>query len=102
MKSDIVKSVGLRLTDLRAQRGLTLQAVADRAGLSKAHVWSLEQGRAKNPTLETVMCLAGALGVSLDYLTGVASGEVNLHPEALRIACEIDALLRTAERPESN
>lgn len=102
MKSDIVTSVGLRLAELRAERGFTLQEVADRSDLSKSRVWEIEQGRAKNPTLETVMRLADTLGVSLDYLTGVASGEVNLHPEALRIACEIDAVLRKAERPESN
>lgn len=91
---DTVKSIAARLAVLRSERDLTLQDVADRAGLSKSHVWELEQGRAKNPTLDTVLRLSTALGVSLDYLTGIASADVALHPEAMRIACEIDALLR--------
>lgn len=91
---DTVRLIAARLTALRAERELTLQEVADRAGLSKSHVWELEQGRARNPTLDTVLKLSTALGVSLDFLTGIASADVALHPEAMRIACEVDALLR--------
>jgi hypothetical protein len=32
--------------------------------------------------------------VSIDYLIGVGTETPDLHPEALRIACEIDVLLR--------
>lgn len=38
--------------------------------------------------------IARALGVSLDYLAGLSAAQPDLHPEALRIACEVDALLR--------
>jgi hypothetical protein len=38
--------------------------------------------------------LARAFGVSLDYMTGLSDNAPTLHPEALRIACEIDTLLR--------
>lgn len=102
MHTEIAETIGIRLTALREARDLTLQDVANRAGLSKTRVWEIEQGRAKNPTIDTAIRLAKALGVSLDDLTGIASSDVQLHPEALRIACEIDALLRTAGRPESN
>lgn len=85
------------MRELRAARGLSLQAVADRAGITKSHVWDLEQGGARNPTIGTAVGIATALGVSLDYLTGLTSAEPCLHPEALRIACEVDALLRRAD-----
>ncbi|AEI71141.1 hypothetical protein [EBPR siphovirus 5] len=92
--NDIAKTIGNRLAELRAERGLTLQDVADRTGLSKTHVWELEAGRTRNPSIDTAVRLARALGVSLDYLTGIDSAAPTLHPEAMRIACEVDALLR--------
>lgn len=94
--SDIATIISVRMADLRARRKLSLQEVADRAGLSKSHVWEMENGRSRNPTIDTAVRLAAALGVSLDYLTGRTNAEPCLHPEALRIACEVDALLRRA------
>lgn len=91
---DIAATIARRCASLRGQRGLSLQDVADRAGLSKSHVWELEQGRARNPTVDTAARLARAFGVSIDYLIGVGTETPDLHPEALRIACEIDVLLR--------
>ncbi len=99
--SDIAKTIGRRLVELRAKRNLTLQEVADRTGLSKSRVWELEQGNGNSPTIGTAVKLADVLGVSLDYLTGLTSSEPTLHPEALRIACEVDAILKkeTARSP---
>ncbi len=48
----------------RKFHGFTLQEVADRAGLSKAHVWETEQGRTQ-PTLPTAESIANALGTDL-------------------------------------
>lgn len=86
--------IGKRAAELRALRGLSLQKVADRAGLTKSWLWEIEQGRQKNPTINSAIALARALGVSLDYLTGLSPSQPDLHPEALRIAVEIDAILR--------
>lgn len=91
---DVAATMAKRCADLREQHGLSLQAVADRAGLSKSHVWDMEQGRSRNPTVDTAVRLARAFGVSLDYMTGLSDDAPTLHPEALRIACEIDVLLR--------
>lgn len=95
---DVAASMAKRCRDLREQRDLSLQTVADRAGLSKSHVWELEQGRSRNPTVDTAVRLARAFGVSLDYMTGLSSDAPTLHPEALRIACEIDVLLRRKKK----
>lgn len=43
--------------------GLSLQDLGDRCGLSKAHVWELEQGRTLNPRVGTLSALAGALHI---------------------------------------
>lgn len=95
---DVAASMAKRCRDLREKRDLSLQTVADRAGLSKSHVWELEQGRSRNPTVDTAVRLARAFGVSLDYMTGLSSDAPTLHPEALRIACEIDVLLRRKKK----
>lgn len=97
--TEIAAQISRRAAKTRARLGLSLQAVADRAGLSKSHVWDLEKGRSANPTIATAVAVARALGVSLDYLTGLKSAEPNLHPEALRITCEVDALLRRRQEP---
>lgn len=93
MSTSAGETIGIRLKQLRKDRKLSLQEVADRAGATKSHIWELEQGRSKNPTIGMAVAIANALGVSLDYLTGLSTTMPNLHPEALRIACEIDALL---------
>ncbi|MGX7706368.1 helix-turn-helix domain-containing protein [Methylobacterium sp. Gmos1] len=93
----IAETIALRMRELRDERGWSLQTLADRAGLSKAHVWNLEAGGGdNNPSLRTVVGIATALGVSLDYLAGLTTAQPCLHPEAMRIACEVDALLRKA------
>lgn len=98
-------SVGLtiaaKLGETRKQRRLSLQDVADRARLSKSHIWEIEQGRSINPTISAAIAIASALGVSLDYLCGLSTTLPNLHPEALRIACEVDALIRKTDVSES-
>jgi transcriptional regulator with XRE-family HTH domain len=93
----VVSAIAARMRALREERGLSLQEVASRAGIAKSHVWEIEQGRSRNPTIATTVGIARALGVSLDYLAGLTTARPDLHPEAMRIACEIDALLRTRE-----
>jgi DNA-binding XRE family transcriptional regulator len=54
--------------------GLSLQEVANRAGITKSHMWELEQGRAVNPTIWTVYGLSRALGVPFSIM---AAGALN-------------------------
>ena len=65
--------LGERIFSLRQKTGESLQDVADKVGVSKAHVWELEKGRSKNPSFELVRKLASHFGVSLDVLTGIAT-----------------------------
>jgi XRE family transcriptional regulator, regulator of sulfur utilization len=59
--------VGGRLRRLRESRGISLSALARSAGIGKATLSGLELGT-RNPTLETLYAVAGALGVPLTAL----------------------------------
>ena len=54
----------------RSDLGLSLDDVAERIGASKTHIWELEKGRAKNPTLWMVLALCDGLQCSLNDLLG--------------------------------
>ncbi len=55
-------SVGVRIAELRRRAGQSLQQVGDAVGVSKAHIWELEKGRADNPSMALVTRLAAPLG----------------------------------------
>ena len=58
-----VATIARAVAALRAAHDLSLDQVAARAGMSKSHVWKIEQGRIRNPTVATVRALARAFGV---------------------------------------
>lgn len=95
---ELVSAVAARCRDLREQRGLSLQEAGDRAGYTKSHMWEFEQGRAVNPTIRMLLGLARAYGVSMHYLLGADTKQPPLDPDALRIAADVDRLLRRARR----
>ncbi len=57
-----------RLNNLRERAGLSLHALAERAGVDHSQLVRLESGE-RTCTLETAVQIAGALGVSLGLLT---------------------------------
>ena len=72
---DVVEDVasgrlGERVRALRRERGLTLEGLARRSGVSRAMISKLERGE-KNPTLVIAAKVAEGLGVSLSQLVGV-------------------------------
>jgi len=56
-----------RLRALRAERGVTQQVLANRAGLSRVSIARIETGE-QLPRYRTLVALAGALGLPLDRL----------------------------------
>jgi transcriptional regulator with XRE-family HTH domain len=66
------KSVSLasKLLKLRQESGESLQGVADSVGASRAHVWEVETGRTKNPSLDLIRRLADHFKVSVAWLVG--------------------------------
>lgn len=67
-------TLGAAIKQVRSDRKLSLQEVANRAGLTKAHVWDLERGRATNPGVNTLHGLARALDIDPMVLARAAFG----------------------------
>lgn len=64
------EKLGARVRELRRERGLTLQGLAEKSGVSRAMISKLERGE-KNPTLVIAARLAEGLEVTLSQLAGM-------------------------------
>ncbi|MEJ2871435.1 helix-turn-helix transcriptional regulator [Actinomycetospora sp. OC33-EN08] len=67
--------VGRRLRAVRRDRGERLADTAARAGISPQYLSEVERGR-KDPSSETLAAVAGALGVPLRQLVGLAHADL--------------------------
>ena len=63
-------SFARKLHDLRTRHKLSLQEVADKVGISKAHVFNLEKGITANPSMDLVVKLAELYRVRVADLVG--------------------------------
>lgn len=70
---ETLAAVAAQIRALRAERGLSLSALAAAAGVGKGSLSEIEHG-ARNPTLATLYALAGALGVPLATLLAERPG----------------------------
>lgn len=91
-------ALATRMKLLRELRDMTLQQVADAAGLTKSHIWDMEQGKAVNPTVNAVWGIAGALCVSPAMLLGLDDKMPPIEPVALKIAGMVDREIKRAVR----
>jgi transcriptional regulator with XRE-family HTH domain len=81
---ETLDAVGPRLKHLRLRRDITLAGLADETGISTSTLSRLEAGL-RRPTLEQLLPLARAYGVSLDELVDApptGNPRVNLRPIA--------------------
>jgi transcriptional regulator with XRE-family HTH domain len=78
---------GRRIRELRERRGLTLDDLVDRSGVSKGFLSEVENGK-RGLSAENVLKIATALGASVDYLL---RGEMQVHArqEAVTIPSEL-------------
>lgn len=83
--------LGARITQLRLKKSQSLQQVADAVGVSKAHIWELEKGRADNPSMALVTRLADHFGVSVSFLVGESA-------EASDADVELQRMFRQAQK----
>ena len=74
-----------RMNQLRLRKGESLQEVATAVGVSKAHIWELEKGRADNPSMGLVARLAEHFGVSVAYMIGEDPGSPDADVELARM-----------------
>lgn len=70
----IAKSFGERLRQLRKERKISQEKLAELSGLHRTYISSLERG-GRNPTLVSLSAIADALGVEISYLTKSISNE---------------------------
>jgi len=63
-------SLAAKLKELRLKKNKSLQQVADAVGASKNHIWDLEQGKSKNPSIDLLAKLARCFEVSISDLVG--------------------------------
>ena len=59
-----------KLRELRKKAGWSQQKLAEKAGLSYNAITKIEQGAATKPTIQTMIKIADAFGISLDELVG--------------------------------
>ncbi|MBK6490990.1 MAG: helix-turn-helix transcriptional regulator [Sphingomonadales bacterium] len=84
-------SFAQKLHTLRLQNRLSLQDVADKVGVSKAHVFNLEKGTTRNPSMELVLKLADLFRVRVADLVGE-------NPEASEEPAEMVAMFRDLKK----
>ena len=59
--------LGRRIREERQKLNLTQENLAEAINVSTAYIGQIERGR-RCPTLDTLICIANTLGVSIDYL----------------------------------
>ena len=73
-------SIQERLKDLRVERGLTLEQLAEKTHLSKSALGSYEGDKLKDISHYAIIKLAKFYGVTADYLLGLS--QTKNHPNA--------------------
>jgi len=61
-------TTGDRIKHLREKRGLSSRELSRIAGINNATISEVEGGKIKNPSVQNLVKIALALGVSLDFL----------------------------------
>ena len=83
---------GLKLKELRIAKNKSLQDVANAIGVSKAHLWDLEKGKSKNPSLDLITGLASYFKISVAELVGEDPNALNEEPELVALYRDLKAL----------
>lgn len=59
--------LGDKLRAFRTKKGLTLEELARRAGLSKSYLWELENRESQSPSAEKLQAIADVLGEDVSF-----------------------------------
>ena len=92
--------LGAKLKRLRLAKGLSVVAAAKATGISKSHLWNLEN-RATNPSRELLLRIASVYGTGVADLVGEDPGAATEEPRMVAIFRDLKGLserdLRTVE-----
>jgi len=79
-----MNTVGERLSHVRNQKGLTLEQLARKAGISKSFLWEVEHDRS-NISGDKLLRVANVLGASLDFLLRGEPAPADYRPPTVEI-----------------
>ncbi|WP_343227866.1 helix-turn-helix transcriptional regulator [Sphingopyxis soli] len=88
----VIMALANKIKELRIKNAMSLQDLATKVGASKAHIWDLETGRAKNPTIELLVKLSNTLGTSVAELIGESADSDGDEPEVLAMFRDLKEL----------
>ncbi len=78
-----MRTLGEFIREKRQEQGLSARQLAERAGVSDAHIIYIETGR-RNPTFYKVMNILDALGAGVeDFLREARPGVANIEPASI-------------------
>ena len=83
MAGPVLRNFGQRVRELRLQRRLSQEALADEARLDRSYIGGVERGE-RNVSLTNINKIAHALGVPLAHLFDAASANVPRAPARRR------------------
>ena len=67
MKTDYPALFGQQIRAKRKERGLTIKALAQKAGIAHQNLWKIENGK-YNPSLDYLALIAEALGCKIVFV----------------------------------
>ena len=86
--SQQTETVGQRINYVRTQQGLSLERLAQQAGVSKSFLWEVEQDRS-GINGNRLLQLADALHASVEYLLRGGSNAETEEPKTIEIPTEL-------------
>ena len=69
--------LGAKIKELRKEKALTLEQLAEKVGSGKSYIWEIENKGVKRPSAEKLAAIAKALDVTTDYLIDDTQTEVS-------------------------
>jgi transcriptional regulator with XRE-family HTH domain len=85
-------SLASKLKELRLKKNKSLQQVADAVEASKAHIWDMETGKSKNPSIDLLTKLAKCFDVSVSELIGENPAGKDVDPQVIAMYRELKEL----------
>lgn len=65
---NMTTTLGMKIKELREQKGYTLEKLAELTDSSKSYIWELENKAPPRPSADKVSKIANHLGVTIEYL----------------------------------
>lgn len=90
--TEVCMSLASKIKELRVKKTKSLQDVADDVGASKNHIWDLETGKSKNPSIELLTKLAKCFRVSVAELIGENPAAKDVDPQVVAMYRELKEL----------